>query len=77
METEKMIWRDAVIVIEAVLNSNIKLNETEKKFINDIQVNKQSLTPAQSRWLNSIYAKAYGGGIFVKKEVIGKCKAIR
>jgi len=65
-----MLKKDAQILINAIATSKYKLNSWEQQFMQSIK-QRDSLTSGQSIKLQEIYSKAYGGGIYEKREKMG------
>ena len=71
-----MLTREAIILIEQVKNLGYRPNPWETNFILSIinmakRNSNLALTYNQSKAVNTIYAKATGGGRFQKREYIG------
>jgi len=60
--------QDVSILLAEIRKLNYKPNNWEHSFLNGIS-QRVELTEAQSKKLQDIYAKASGGGIYIKREV--------
>lgn len=63
-----MLLSDARILITEINKLGYKYDTFESQFIESLSQRKTQLSPKQARWLQQIYAKAVGGGAFVKRE---------
>lgn len=60
-----MIQKDALILIDAIKKSKYNPNDWELNFLQSIET-LDELTYKQSKCLENIYAKAFGGGRYVE-----------
>lgn len=68
-----MIPRDALALINEINKFKNKLSKTETGFIASVSIQARSnrlLTQKQSKFLESLYAKATGGGVYQDKQYI-------
>lgn len=66
-----MLYRDALMLIEAIKRHGYKPNGWEANFIRSIEVfQPETLTYKQTRTLEIIYAKASGGGQYQQRQRI-------
>lgn len=64
-----MLHSDALILIERIKQLGYKSNDLENKFMVSIENSPfPSLTYKQAKWLNSIYDKSSGVGIYHRKQ---------
>lgn len=63
-----MLHAEAMILIAEIDKLGYKYDSFEAQFIESLGQRKTQLSPKQSKWLQQIYAKAVGGGIFAKRE---------
>lgn len=69
----KVIPKDALTLIDAIRATGKKLQPKDNGFISTVSIQAKQgryLQPAQAKWLQDIYSKTMGGGIYQSKEFI-------
>lgn len=68
-----MTTTDAVILLDAIKNSKVRLTDFERDFCRSI-VRRcavgNTITKGQADVLNKIYGRCYGGGVYARKQYI-------
>jgi hypothetical protein len=70
-----MLWTNAWVLISEIQNLKYRGTDWEQEFLRDLERQRPAvLSPRQSRALESIYAKAAGGGCYERRYISGSVR---
>jgi len=67
----KYSFEEVLIMLQAIEDSGYCPNEWESNFLSDISEKRKDLTEKQTKVLNKIYDKSFGGGIYENRQYFG------